>query len=211
MAFIKYYVRLVRVALTHSLDSAHGVLLILLIVVGVVPYFNPRIEILVDPHGWAPAALILASIVAVRLFLAPFWIWKEDRVQLADLRRQLASKQRDEQQLARRSAAIDEIAQEISWAVNNLVNPKPHPGNTSDPETAIAAFEAKFNAWCEHVSKKLQNREVFTQGDQTHFDDLGLVPVINMWAHPKLNSLFSQLDLKIQRLRDIEQRARERQ
>jgi len=125
MDFIKYYVRLMRVALTHSLRSAHGILLILLIVVGVVPYLYPRIEILVDPHGWAPAALILASIVAVRLFLAPFWIWKEDQVQLADLRRQLASKQRDEQQLARRSAAIDEIAQEISWAVNNLVNPKP--------------------------------------------------------------------------------------
>src|SRR5439155_633986 len=75
---------------------------------------------------------------------------------------------------------------------------------------AIAAFEAKFDAWFKRVSKKLENRDVFTQGDQTHFDDLGVVPVINMWAHPNLNSLFSQLELKIQRLREVEHRARER-
>ena len=140
MDLLRYYVRVMRVALTHSLHAAHSVLLILVIVIGVIPYINPRIEILVDPHGWAPAALILAGIVTVRLLLAPFWIWREDQAQLLDLRTQLESKSRDEQRRAAKTAAIDEIAQEISWAVNNLVNPKPHPGNASDPETAIAAY-----------------------------------------------------------------------
>jgi hypothetical protein len=211
MDFVRYYVRLVRVALTHSFHAAHGVLLIFLIVVGVIPYLDPRIEILVDPHGWAPAALIVVSIIAVRLCLAPFWIWKEDQKQLATLRQQLASRERDERQLAARTTAIDQISEEIAWAVNNLVNPRPHPGNSSDPENAIAAFEAKFNSWCKQVSKKLENRGAFTQGDQTHFDHLGFVPVINTWAHSKLNHVFGQLALKIERLREIEQRARERQ
>jgi hypothetical protein len=210
MDLLRYYVRVMRVALTHSLHAAHSVLLILVIVIGVIPYINPRIEILVDPHGWAPAAFILAGIVTVRLLLAPFWIWREDQAQLLDLRTQLESKSRDEQRRAAKTAAIDEIAQEISWAVNNLVNPKPHPGNASDPETAIAAFDAKFNTWCARVSKQLESRDAFTQGDRIHFDDLAFVPVINMWPYPKLNNLFSQLNLKIERSRQIEQRARER-
>jgi hypothetical protein len=96
-------------------------------------------------------------------------------------------------------------------SLGHLVNPMPHPASTSDPDTAIAGFEQKFRNWEKRISKSLQNREVFTQGDQTHFDDLGFVPlIINTFGLPKLNNLFSQLDLKIQRLRDIESRARER-
>ena len=92
--------------------------------------------------------------------------------------------------------------------MNNLVNPKPHPASTADPESAIAGFEAKLIAWCDRVSKKLANRDVFTQGDQTHFDVLGFIPPITMWPHPKLNHLFSQLNLKIERLREIEREKR---
>jgi hypothetical protein len=33
---------------------------------------------------------------------------------------------------------------------------------------------------------------------------------MTIWAHPKLNHVFSQLNLKIERLREIERRARER-
>jgi hypothetical protein len=49
-------------------------LLILIIAAGVVTYLNPQIEVLVDLHGWEVAAVVVASIVAVRLFLVPFWI-----------------------------------------------------------------------------------------------------------------------------------------
>jgi hypothetical protein len=166
---------------------------------------------MVDLHGWQTAALTLACIVAVRLILAPYWIWNADQTRLAELSTKLASQTRTVQQLAAKTAAIDEIADEISWAVHNLVNPKPHPASTADPESAIAAFEAQLDAWYGRVSKKLANRDAFTQGDQTHFDTLGFVSPVQMWGHPKLDHLFSQLKLKLDRLREIEHRARERQ
>jgi hypothetical protein len=129
---------------------------------------------------------------------------------MTDLSLQVANRVQNEQKLAIKAAALDDIAQEIAWAVNNLVNPKPHPASTADPESAIAAFEKRLLAWYDQVSNKLENREVFTQGDQTHFDVLGFITPIQMWGHPKLDNLFSQLRLKIERLREIEHRARER-
>jgi hypothetical protein len=211
MDFFRYYFRVLRVALTHTLEAAHSILLVFFIVAGLVTYFYPRTEIPVDLHGWQVAAITVTAMVAVRLFLAPFWIWKEDQAQLSNLRRRVESKERDEQRFRVRTAAIDKIASEISWAVNNLVNPTPHPANTSNPDAAIAEFEQKFRNWEKRVSIILQDREVFTQGDQTNFDDLGFVPlIINTWGHQKLNNLFSQLNLKIQRLREIENQARMR-
>jgi hypothetical protein len=199
-----------KTACRHSLHATHGVILVLIILAGIVTSTVPQVEVLVDLHSWQVAVVVLALIIAVRLFLAPYWIWKDDQSRLAILHNQVTDKAQNEQRLAAKSATLDDIAQEIEWAVNNLVNPKPHPGNAADPETATRAFEVKFAHWCERVSKKLANRDVFTQGDQTHFDALGFVPVINVWAHPKLNHLFSQLQLKIERLREIEHRVRER-
>jgi hypothetical protein len=154
--------------------------------------------------------VVLGGIVAVRLLLAPYWIWKSDQQQLTNLSVQVANRVQNERKLAIKTATLDDLAQEIAWVVNNLVNPKPHPSSTADPESAIAGFEKKLLAWCDRVSKKLANRDVFTQGDQTHFDVLGFITPIQMWARPKLNHLLSQLNLKIERLREIEHRARER-
>jgi hypothetical protein len=46
--------------------------------------------------------------------------------------------------------------------------------------------------------------------DQSHFDSLGFVQPVQMWGHAKLDNLFAQLRLKLDRLREVEQRARER-
>jgi hypothetical protein len=194
----------------HSFHAAHSVILALIILAGAVTYFVPRVEVMVDLHGWQVAAVVLGSIVGVRLFLAPYWIWKADQQRVDFLNNQLADKITTEQKLAKRTLAIDGIANEISWAVDTLVNPKPHPASTDDPESAIAAFEAKLDAWYDRVSNKLTDRAAFTPGDQTHFDFLGFVPVVQMWGHAKLDHLFSQLRLKLDRLREIEHRARER-
>jgi hypothetical protein len=199
-----------KTAFRHSLHATHSIILVLIIVAGVVTSTVPQVEVLVDLHGWQVALVVLALIIGVRLLMAPYWIWKDEQSRLAVLSNQVADKGQYEQRLAAKSMALDDIAQEIEWAVNNLVNPKPHPGNMADPETAIPAFEVMFSNWCGRVSKKLANRDVFTQGDQTHFDALGFVPVINVWAHPKLNPVLSQLQLKIERLREIEHRVRER-
>ena len=198
----------IKTASRHSFHATHSIILALIILAGFVTSVVPQVEVLVDLHGWQVGAAVLGGIIAVRLLLAPYWIWRNDQGRLAVLIDQVAKKVQNEHRLAARTAALDDIAGEIAWAVNNLVNPKPHPASTADPKFAIAAFEAKLLAWCDRVSKKLANRDVFTQGDQTHFDVLGFIPPITMWPHPKLNHLFSQLNLKIERLREIEREKR---
>jgi hypothetical protein len=129
----------IKTASRHSFHATHSVILAVIIVAGIITSLVPQVEVLVDLHGWQVVAVVLAGIVAVRLSLAPYWIWKSDQSHLAILTDQLATRTQDAQRAAAKSAAIDEIAEEISWAVNNLVNPKPHPTNTADPESAIAA------------------------------------------------------------------------
>jgi superfamily I DNA/RNA helicase len=205
-----YLSLVIRTAWRHSFHAAHSAILALIIAAGLVTYFVPQVEVLVDLHGWQVATFVLSSIVVIRLLLAPYWIWIDDQNRLALLNDQLADKARETQRLAEKTAAIDEIANEISWAVNNLVNPQPHPASTSEPEVAIAAFRSRFDAWCDRVSKKLGNRDLFTQGDQAHFDSLGVIPFKQMWGHAKLDWIFSELALKLDRLREVEHRARER-
>jgi uncharacterized membrane protein len=207
---LTYLSLLIKTACRHSLHAAHGIILVLIILAGAVTYFVPRVEVMVDLHGWQVAAAVLGGIVAVRLVLAPYWIWKDDQGRLTALNDQLANEARTAARVVTKTIAIDDIADEIAWAVHNLVNPKPHPESTDNPESAIAAFEEKFNAWCSRVSKKLENRDVFTQGDQIHFDVLGFVPLIQASAHVKLDNIFSQLALKLERLREVERWARER-
>jgi hypothetical protein len=147
---------------------------------------------MVDLHGWQVATAVLSGIIAVRLFLAPYWIWKDDQERLAILSDRLASEARVAARLATKTAAIDDVANEIAWAVHNLVNPAPHPASTGDPESAIAAFEAKINMWSSRVSKTLENREAFTQGDQIHFDVLGFIPQFRTsFGHAKLDAAYS--------------------
>jgi hypothetical protein len=207
---LTYLWLVIKTAWRHSFHAAHSVILTLIIVAGIVTSLVPQVEVLVDLHGWQVATIVLGGIIVVRLVLAPYWIWKDDQEQLSVLTDQTAANTKDAQRLAAKTEALDDIAEEISWAVNNLVNPKPHPASTADPETARVAFDTKLTAWCDRVSKKLANRDVFTHGDQTHFDGLGFVPTVKMWGDVKLDHLFSELKLKLERLREIEHRARER-
>jgi phosphate/sulfate permease len=128
----------IKTACRHSFHTAHSIILALIILAGFVTSVVPQVEVLVDLHGWQVAAAVLGGIIAVRPLLAPYWIWKNDQGRLAVLRDQVANKVQNEHRLAARTAALDDIAEEIAWAVNNLVNPKPHPANTADPEPAIA-------------------------------------------------------------------------
>lgn len=98
-----------------------------------------------------------------------------------------------------RQQAIDSLAEDLSWAIHDLVN----RSVSSDAE--VAKWQADFYAWCERVSKKLENRAFFTRADQQHFDRLGFIP-----ATPFAGSyndhhawLVSQLNLKFDRLRDV--------
>lgn len=96
---------------------------------------------------------------------------------------------------------IDGLAEDISWAIDNLLNRK--PGTTEFDATYIAAWEGDFEKWCSGVSKKLSNRTFFTRADQLHFDYLGFVEPISFYLNPRMNNLLSQLKLKIDRLREV--------
>ena len=100
---------------------------------------------------------------------------------------------------SRKQHAIDDLAEEMSWAIHDLLNRTPRPA--SDEE--IAKWEADYHAWDAKVSKKLENRAFFTRADQLHFNVLGFVQPVAMSGHGHLDWLLSQLRLKFERLRDV--------
>jgi hypothetical protein len=94
---------------------------------------------------------------------------------------------------------LDDLADRIDWAVQNLLNRKPPPKTT----TEVAQWERDYNDWCVDVSGKLGNRVFFTRADQLHFDTLGFVEPVVVSGNPELDRLLSQLRMKIERLRDV--------
>jgi len=101
---------------------------------------------------------------------------------------------------SRKQHIIDDLAEDIAWAINNLLNRSPTP---STPQT-ITAWEADFRSWCDRVSRKLENRAFFTRADQLHFDVLGFIQPIAVAGHAVgLAHLESQLNEKLKRLRDV--------
>jgi hypothetical protein len=63
---------------------------------------------------------------------------------------------------SRKQLAINSLAQDISWAISDLLNRQPRP--QSDQE--IATWQSDYRTWCKKVSNQLQNRAFFTQADQ---------------------------------------------
>ena len=98
-----------------------------------------------------------------------------------------------------RQNAIDDLSEELSWAIHYLLNKQV----SSDDD--LAKWEIEFKKWCNKVSEMLNNRKYFTKSDQLHFDRLGLVPPANYAGsfNKRHEWLVSQLNLKFERLRDI--------
>ena len=98
-----------------------------------------------------------------------------------------------------RQSAIDDLAEDLSWAIHNLLN------KTVSEESQVSQWDSEYRMWCQRVSKKLENRAFFTRADQLHFDRLGFVPAVTLpSAFNKYHEwLVSQLNLKFDRLRDV--------
>lgn len=98
-----------------------------------------------------------------------------------------------------RQAAIDDLADDLSWAIHNLLN------KAVASKKEVESWEESYRSWCDRVSLKLENRAFFTKADQLHFDRLGLVPLANYQGSydDRHEWLVSQLNLKFERLRDI--------
>ena len=97
---------------------------------------------------------------------------------------------------------IDGLAEDISWAIDNLLNRKAGPEGRDN--NFIDAWGRDFEKWCSGVSNKLNDRTFFTRADQLHFDYLGFVEPISLYMDAqRLNHLLSQLRMKIERLREV--------
>jgi hypothetical protein len=72
----------------------------------------------------------------------------------------------------RRQVAVDSLAEDISWAIANLLNRKPPPRTDAE----IDQLQTDYDAWCGRVSEKLGNRAFFTRADQLHFARSHLEP-----------------------------------
>jgi hypothetical protein len=200
----------IKTAWRHSFHAAHSIILGLIILAGIITTWVPRVELLVDLHGWQVAAVVLGGIIAVRLFLTPYWIWRDNQREIERLRGLLETNELAATDRKAKDAIIDSLAAEISWAINNLVNPTPVPLATADPNAALDAWEKAYDSWTTKVSTILENRDLFTAGDKTHFEHLGFIQVVNMTQNVRFDRLLSQLNLRLDRLREVEHRARER-
>jgi len=98
-----------------------------------------------------------------------------------------------------RQKAIDDLAEDLSWAIHNLLN------KTVSNESEVSQWEVDYKAWCKRVSVRLESRAFFTRADQLHFDRLGFVLQANFTgSYNKYHEwLVSQLNLKFERLRDV--------
>lgn len=155
-----------------------GVFFVLL---GVTPWQFVA-ELIAQPPSWANYAWFRNSIVVIGLA----FIWASLSFN------RWSNKQK----------AIDSLAEDISWAIQNLLNRQAGPNGRDQPW--IDQWNSDFSDWCSRVSKKLENRAFFTRADQLHFEYLGFVDPIEMYmGASRLNHLLSQLKLKFDRLRDI--------
>jgi len=90
MGVLRFYCQVVRMAFMHALHTAHIVIFGALLLYGFAVWFGAvdwlarKTGINIDPgqwthelEGWRTAAIVACSIIAIRLLLAPYWIWEE--------------------------------------------------------------------------------------------------------------------------------------
>ena len=97
--------------------------------------------------------------------------------------------------------AVDDLAEDLSWSIHNLLNRNPPVRSASD----VATWKRDYDDWCRKVSDKLGNRAFFTRSDQLHFDRLGFVETTPMAVafNSEHANLLGQLALKYERLREV--------
>jgi hypothetical protein len=88
-----------------------------------------------------------------------------------------------------------ELSNQSDWAVHNLLS-RPLPATPAD----IDRLEKDFWAWDDSVSKKLENCELFTYSERSRFDSLGFIEPIEVYGNPRVDHVFAQLRMKLDRL-----------
>jgi hypothetical protein len=100
---------------------------------------------------------------------------------------------------SRRQLCIDEISEQLAWAIHSLLN---KPPNANDPGD-LARWWGEVIGWEAKIDRALENRAYFTRSDQLHFSVLGFVEPVKMSQSKDLDAMLAQLKMKFERLRDI--------
>jgi len=137
------------------------------------------VELIADPPYWLTNSFVKFLLIIVGLIII-----------FVSLRWNLWS---------RRQKAIDDLAEDLSWAINNLLNRNPCPSTQTD----IDNWAKEYRGWCAKISGQLDSRAFFTRADQLHFDRLGFIDPIQMSGQPNYDWWLGQLRLKFERLRDV--------
>jgi|WetSurMetagenome_2_1015567.scaffolds.fasta_scaffold290962_1 hypothetical protein len=84
MGLLRYYWQVIRVAFTRAPGIAQDILFGLFVFGGAVLYFLKRMGMITDASGWLAdltgwqiSTIVLATIFAVRLLLAPYWMYEK--------------------------------------------------------------------------------------------------------------------------------------
>lgn len=152
---------------------------IFVVVVGMTPG-NWLAGLLHDPPAFISGALFQPGLVVIGLAIiaAALWfnIW------------------------SRKQICIDEVSEQLAWAVHNLLNKKPKQDDPGD----IARWWGEVVGWEAKVDRMLENRAFFTRSDQLHFGVLGFVePLSWTTGNHDLDHMLRQLRMKFDRLRDV--------
>jgi hypothetical protein len=79
VGLIRFYGFVLREAFRHSLDITQTIIFLALAVAGLIVARNPASKSMIealDVGGWKMVAMVFGTILAIRLVLAPYWLWK---------------------------------------------------------------------------------------------------------------------------------------
>lgn len=79
MQFCRFYALVFREAFRHSLDLTQTIVFIIIFFAGLIAYGNPGAKVqleALDLNGWQVAAIVFGCIIALRLIMAPYWVYK---------------------------------------------------------------------------------------------------------------------------------------
>src|SRR5262249_42602277 len=129
------------------------------------------------------------------VWFAAYQIWKGERERVIKLEEKLEP--------PKKQPFIDELSRELSWAIHNLLNRKAPSDDGIWKQQDRDQLKNEMDAWFKKITVKLQNREVFTESDEMHFDRLGFVDPVVVTGFPDLDHHMAMLKLKFERLREI--------
>jgi hypothetical protein len=148
-----------------------------------------------DSFVAALAAFVITWVAffLARLVMAPGILYRTEKERADKLAAEKKTK-------SEKQAAIDDLSEEIEWATVHLINK-----NDGKPWTALDANNTatETQRWTDKIADKLKNQTYFSKSDQIHFAVSGFMTPITPTGFPNLDHMFSVLNNKLDRLRDI--------